>query len=77
MKILVTILSILFLSLTVFGTAQAVTIDFGTQTAQFCDNDTFNSLYAPYYRKMNDWIHEYTGWKSFKHCCATKQESLI
>jgi len=44
--------------------------DFGTQTAQFCDQATFNSLYAPYYRKMNDWIHEHTGWMSFKHSCG-------
>ncbi len=44
--------------------------DFGTQDKQFCDDATFNALYAPYYRKMNDWIHAHTGWKTFKHSCG-------
>jgi len=44
--------------------------DFGTQDKQFCDETTFNTLYAPYYRKMNDWIHSYTQWKTFKHSCG-------
>ncbi|MCF8225109.1 MAG: methyltransferase [Bacteroidales bacterium] len=45
--------------------------DFGTQDSQFCDVDTFNSLYAPYYKKVNNWIHENTGWKTFKHSCGS------
>ena len=24
----------------------------------------------PYYRRMNDWIHSHTGWKTFKHSCG-------
>jgi hypothetical protein len=44
--------------------------DFGTQNSTFCDANTYNDLYAPYYRKMNDWIHQNTGWKTFKHCCG-------
>ena len=44
--------------------------DFGTQDAQFCSPDTFDELYAPYYKKMNRWIHENTPWKSFKHSCG-------
>jgi uroporphyrinogen-III decarboxylase len=44
--------------------------DFGTQTSQFCSTDTFASLYAPYYKKINDWIHAHTAWKTFKHCCG-------
>jgi hypothetical protein len=44
--------------------------DFGTQDSQFCSADTFRSLYMPYYRRMNDWIHEHTGWKTFKHSCG-------
>lgn len=44
--------------------------DFGTQDSQFCDLDTFNSLYAPYYKKINDWIHQHTSWKTFKHSCG-------
>jgi len=44
--------------------------DFGTQTSTFCSVDTFRSLYVPYYRKVNDWIHVHTGWKTFKHSCG-------
>jgi hypothetical protein len=44
--------------------------DFGTQTSTFCSGDTFEELYAPYYRKVNDWIHANTNWKTFKHSCG-------
>ena len=44
--------------------------DFGTQDSTFCSSETFNELYMPYYKKMNDWIHANTEWKSFKHSCG-------
>lgn len=44
--------------------------DFGTQTTTFCSADTYRELYMPYYKKVNNWIHENTNWKSFKHCCG-------
>ncbi len=44
--------------------------DFGTQDSQFCAPETFNEMYAPYYKKMNDWIHQNTTWKTFKHSCG-------
>jgi hypothetical protein len=44
--------------------------DFGTQTSSFCSTDTFDSLYAPYYKRINNWIHQNTSWKTFKHCCG-------
>ncbi len=44
--------------------------DFGTQTSQFCDEETLLTLYGPYYKKINNWIHENTGWKTFKHSCG-------
>jgi hypothetical protein len=44
--------------------------DFGAQSTQFCSPQTFDSLYAPYYRKMNSWIHAHTSWKTFKHSCG-------
>jgi hypothetical protein len=44
--------------------------DFGTQDSTFCSGDAFKELYTPYYRKMNDWIHQNTGWKTFKHSCG-------
>lgn len=44
--------------------------DFGTQNSQFCSAATFDSLYAPYYKRINDWIHRNTSWKTFKHSCG-------
>ncbi|BET66650.1 uroporphyrinogen decarboxylase family protein [Opitutales bacterium ASA1] len=44
--------------------------DFGTQTSQFCSAATFEELYAPYYRRVNAWVHAHTRWKTFKHCCG-------
>ncbi len=45
--------------------------DFGTQDSQFCSAGDFNELYAPYYKKINDWIHNHTTWKTFKHSCGS------
>ena len=50
--------------------------DFGTQTGTFCSPDTFMELYMPYYKKMNEWIHRNTGWKTFKHCCGAIETFL-
>ncbi|MCK9413432.1 MAG: hypothetical protein M0Q53_14120 [Prolixibacteraceae bacterium] len=44
--------------------------DFGTQNSQFCSKEDFEEVYAPFYRKMNDWIHTNTQWKTFKHSCG-------
>ncbi|MCP4177888.1 MAG: methyltransferase [bacterium] len=44
--------------------------DFGTQTSSFCSTETYEKLYAPYYKKMNNWIHKNTKWKTFKHSCG-------
>lgn len=44
--------------------------DFGTQTSSFCSPETFDSLWAPYYRRINDWVHAHTAWKTMKHCCG-------
>lgn len=54
--------------------------DFGTQESSFCSVETFRELYAPYYRKINDWIHQHTRWKTFKHSCGAVEpfmESFI
>ena len=45
--------------------------DFGTQDSQFLSPRTFRELYLPYYRRMNDWIHGHTGWRTFKHSCGS------
>ncbi|GAB1481805.1 uroporphyrinogen decarboxylase family protein [Treponema sp.] len=45
--------------------------DFGTQDSTFCSPASFEELYKPYYRKVNDWVHANTTWKCFKHCCGS------
>jgi len=50
--------------------------DFGTQTSAFCSVDTFEGLWSPYYRQINDWIHDNTGWKTFKHSCGSVERFM-
>ena len=44
--------------------------DFGSQQSLMLSPVVFRDLYLQYYRKMTDWIHENTTWKTFKHCCG-------
>jgi len=45
--------------------------DFGTQTSTFCSAATFRELWLPYYKRVNDWVHANTTWKTFKHSCGS------
>ncbi len=45
--------------------------DFGTQTAPFISPKTYRELYLPFHRRVNDWIHSHTTWKSFIHSCGS------
>jgi hypothetical protein len=45
--------------------------DFGTQNSTFCSPETFARVWLPYYKKVNDWIHQNTEWKTFKHSCGS------
>ncbi|HEY3369496.1 MAG TPA: uroporphyrinogen decarboxylase family protein [Prolixibacteraceae bacterium] len=44
--------------------------DFGTQDSTFCAPEQFDDLWLPYYRRINDWVHTHTSWKTFKHSCG-------
>jgi len=44
--------------------------DFGAQNNCFISPKAFRSLYKPFYKRVNDWIHENTGWKTFIHSCG-------
>ena len=50
--------------------------DFGTQSSTFCSVETFETLWAPYYKKMTNWIHKNTQWKVFKHSCGAVSAML-
>lgn len=44
--------------------------DFGTQDSTFCAPEQFNETWLPYYKRLNDWVHQNTDWKTFKHSCG-------
>jgi uroporphyrinogen-III decarboxylase len=44
--------------------------DFGTQDSTFCAPEQFDDLWLPYYKRINDWVHSNTNWKTFKHSCG-------
>lgn len=50
--------------------------DFGTQTSTFCSPEQFDDMWLPYYRKINDWIHQHTNWKTFKHSCGAVESFM-
>ena len=44
--------------------------DLAAQNTLFCSPDGYRDLYLPYAKKLNDWIHANTEWKTIKHCCG-------
>jgi hypothetical protein len=50
--------------------------DFGTQNSTFCSPEAYSSLWLPYYKKVNDWIHQNTTWKTFKHSCGAVESFM-
>ena len=52
---------------------QVVTIsgtDFGTQRGEIFSLDIYRTFYKPYHKKLNDWVHTHTNWKTFYHTCG-------
>jgi hypothetical protein len=45
--------------------------DFGTQNGCFISPKAYRALFAPFHRRINDWIHTHTTWKSFIHSCGS------
>ncbi len=45
--------------------------DFGTQKAPFLSKQTYRELYMPFHRRVNDWVHAHTTWKTFIHSCGS------
>lgn len=50
--------------------------DFGTQVSTFCSPETYDSLWHPYYKAVNDWIHTHTTWKTLKHSCGAVESFM-
>jgi hypothetical protein len=47
--------------------------DFGTQNNCFISPQAFRTLYKPFLKQVNDWIHANTSWKTFIHSCGSIQ----
>jgi len=45
--------------------------DFGTQNGPIMSRKTYQKLYMPFHKRINDWIHENTEWKTFIHSCGS------
>ena len=45
--------------------------DFGTQNAPFISPDMYREFYKPFHRRINNWIHKHTSWKTFFHSCGS------
>jgi len=41
------------------------------QTGPFISPGTYRDLYQPFHRRINDWIHSHTSWKTFIHSCGS------
>jgi hypothetical protein len=45
--------------------------DAGTQRGGLIGPDLFAEMIAPHYKRMCDWIHRHTKWKTFLHSCGS------
>jgi hypothetical protein len=45
--------------------------DFGMQTGPFISLETYRALYKPFHKRVNDWVHGHTSWKTFIHSCGS------
>ena len=45
--------------------------DFGAQNGPFISPESYRALFKPVHRRINDWIHAHTTWKTFIHSCGS------
>jgi len=45
--------------------------DFGSQNGPFISPDMYREFYKPFHKRINDWIHKNTPWKTFYHSCGS------
>lgn len=50
--------------------------DFAHQNGLLISRDFYRELFMPFHRKVNDWIHENTEWKTFIHTCGSVSELI-
>jgi hypothetical protein len=45
--------------------------DFGTQRGPFIAPETYRQLFQPFHKRINEWVHTHTPWKTFIHSCGS------
>jgi hypothetical protein len=45
--------------------------DFGMQQGPFINPKLYREVFMPVHKRVNDWIHEHTAWKTFIHTCGS------
>ena len=45
--------------------------DYGAQNGELLSAEMFRQLYKPHYKRICDWIHQNTNWKTFLHSCGS------
>jgi uroporphyrinogen-III decarboxylase len=45
--------------------------DFGMLGGPIISPRTYRKLYAPFHKRINDWVHTHTTWKTFSHSCGS------
>ena len=45
--------------------------DFGTQNGPFISPKSYRDLFKPFHKRVNDWVHKNTPWKSMIHSCGS------
>lgn len=45
--------------------------DFGAQHGPFISPRTYRTLFLPFHKMVNDWVHQHTTWKTFIHSCGS------
>ena len=44
--------------------------DFGTQRGPFLSLEMYRELFKPFHKRVNDWIHGHSSWKTLTHSCG-------
>ncbi len=45
--------------------------DAGTQNAELLSPDLFREMIKPHYKRLCEWVHAHTGWKTYLHSCGS------
>lgn len=45
--------------------------DFGAQHGPFIGCQAYRKLFQPFHRRVNEWVHQHTPWKTFIHSCGS------